>query len=1788
MARYDLFYCENRESVSTSYTTATTSATVTLEGYGTTFTVSSAPSPNFRQGQLVALVGGTPSKTAYCTVTSVSGTSIGLLPLRSTLDSADVIGHSFTSGATITSSSSTPSKGATLVVDLTDAPFSSATYLIVGTGNITVDTAGSAIGAALRITQSLDDPLSGTGGYGECLATFAASGSSAEFVTFQSAVTVTLSGGQRYEFSVDFWTTTANSTVTFDEARLVAIRYTTIDASGTGKTAETTTTSTTLTAHSSLTSNLAAGDYLVVATWVAGISNLSYDVEVQLENSGTALSTSQFKPNATGDYLSGGFMGFVSLSATNAISLKYRTTNASGTAKVKNSYLAAVRLPPGIVSGFTKTASGNSVTTADNAYTALATITPDAALASGRYIEILSVSLGGDATRYRVRAVTSGSVTTDVLGGFRSGTTSSNAIAMISLAREDLSGTSTFTIEGASRAAGGSTFRVRTPRVSWLTEREDLEPLYDTPITIVADMELGGQILKNWAATSVTDRYVKHLDQFDLISRVIVNGVAFTKHTDTETNADLRSTSGAGVLGTSEWYWDATNHDLFVQMGSGDAPSDVDQNVVVVPLALVGRSAVDLQDSSGNYLPYQSRISGTPGVDEDVSSSRGRFESSRSIGSIELATADGEYDDLIVRHSMESYAVTLRRGWATLSDRLDDHDVYANAVTGLPSSNFETLTVKLFDRHILLSKPVATIKATVYDGTDTRGDQLLPVVYGSVKRLVAYRTTNSTGSGVYNTYKFTDHGVKSVSAVYIDGTRVQKIASGNVTLTSTYTDVGTIRVKNDAFSDVNSPQDTVYVDLIGKTSDGTSAGTAYDTPGAVIRNILLSYGPLSTTDIDEASFRLLDRRWRSQLKAGGFTRTAPLFGAVIEDETVESAVSRLAGDALAYISTTPYGRICVRVPDLDSGNLVENPGFEMSSSVDPAVKTWPWEAQSSATLALDTSRKFDGLRCLQVSNGSPVGTTANVSQRVQIPRSGTYVLTCLASLNSGESGSFRVGITRPNGVTQVSDAVTISTDTWTRASVYVTLEPGECGSAHVRVYPAYDSSTSTTVSVDNVELYEVAAVATERNSTPTGVEFSDEHYYEAAVTYNVNLQDDQYASKVVISDSEARLMGTTTPEGRYAIESSRRAEIGTTLYKDSSSAAGVAAALANYFSRMRHRLTVDLLGLTRIPTVGDYIYVTDNPRVPELSSGYPIWRITRVSYNPETAQAISVDAERQSDPVDDRNVIAPDAIPLGTILLTTSTSSITDYTEVTSLKDKFIVGATVPDTTSSLGSYTHTHTLSHTHAITSHSHTWSVASQNSSLTSALSDTYQSFVSHDSPVPPALFGPASTFSATSGTSHSHSVPGGTATSANATGTSGAASVSTSVAGSNEPSYVRIRFMQRTDDAATSISSDLIVGYQSATIPAGWVRCDGASGRPLLDGYCLRGWTSNTAVSTTVATSSYVPSSSGSTMKVASATNISVGKRLVVTSGANSLAVIVTAVSGTDLTVTPLYEVGNNTGTYAVGSTVAGLSEAPGTTFSTPAHDHSAVLPSHTHPGGGHTHAAGSGSGGYVTLGNASSVATSVVTYASGYQPGTYTRVAGQHSHIVQATISGSSDTSSAATGTISSATSPQPDIMELVWMKPSSSNEKSLPSGSIILWAQGSTPPNGYEVVGEAVNKVLAGAAASSAPVSKTGGHSHSFTASQHTFSHSHGGTQTMRSLADDPASSDYPMFGNGNSTTKAAATSDVNPTRALGHGHDTTISITSTSATMSQATSQTSSSDSSLPPHAKLVVLRKI
>jgi hypothetical protein len=1016
MARHDVFVSESHTPTTHRNNTGTTTGgAVTLAAGGATFVVSAAPTLAFVEGQIVALTGS--GKTAYCRISRVqSSTTLTLIPLQSAIDTAGAVGASYPIGSTITSSIATPVRAATVVVDLTEAPFASSKYLITASGNFKTDTLSGVAGACLRTMALVGDPYSGSGvnastGFGSSQTRVSWSSASVdELAPFMGAAEVTLSGGQRYEVAVEFWSETVNAIATFDECAIMAVRCDTIYSAGAN--ALTTTTNTTATTQYSLAANLAAGSYLVVATWALGVSSTAYEVIADFDPgiAGLTPQKSRVTLRSNLDYISCGCMFVADVPATNAVTLKLSTSNALGTARMRNAYIAAIPLPRAFDAGLVSRPANvtDAVTTAIDTNTLVQTGSVTLAHA-GRAIQIVSSDVGTSTTgsQTRWRATTSGGTNTPLAHGMvwqGALAAATDRHSTFFLYRQSLSsGLNSISLLGRSRNVSPTTLTGRATAFSWLLERADLAILPTTPTSIVVDMENGGLLLKTWSASGSAFR--KHLPMATGISRVlgpsstVGGGVEYAK-----------VASVASLTSSGTWYWDAAAQDIYVYLSGSGTPGDASKQVVVIPQLLVGRDHEDLiSDEDGvTYLPYEPRIDTVPGMTQELSASDGRFEVSTSLGSLTLATADGLLDDQLVQNYYDGIRARVRRGWSTLSNRIGDFEVIADALIGMPDTDFQSVTFKLFDRGMNLTKPVATALVDVKEGntTDasdiTREKQPMPVIYGTVKRVPAYRTEANYGSGSFNIFQIAGdnnlmpHAVSAISAVYLDETTSKKVTTGNLTTTSTYTNAGRVRVNNDAFPDSAKPQDRVFVDVVGRTTSLTSyAATALTTPGAIARDLLTTYGGLAATDLIEPSFRLLDRAWRKQLTSSTFVPTAPSIGLLIEgDEDVWTALLRLCGDVGAFPYVSRQGRIGIGVVDMDAPNLLDNGGFEFGDAVD-----WvrSWTAGLAATIKVSSSRRYEGTYSLEASNGGTPNSLARIEQSVVLPTPGSYVLSCFAS-----------------------------------------------------------------------------------------------------------------------------------------------------------------------------------------------------------------------------------------------------------------------------------------------------------------------------------------------------------------------------------------------------------------------------------------------------------------------------------------------------------------------------------------------------------------------------------------------------------------------------------------------------------------------------------------------------------------------------------------------------------------------------------------------------------------------
>lgn len=1858
MGSFDLFHdAADRSSITHTRTSASISGATTLNAEGTAFTLASAPSTAFAEGQRVLIYDGV-TGLAYCTVRKITdSTHLTLLPLQSASDSV-ALPFLFPNGSAILV---VEEVAAQQVIDLSEAPDDAYDFLVIGQGTVDNTASPGQIDIGMRLMALQDDPLSGSAGYGQAKVTLSAATS--DRINFVGASKVSLVGGQRYENFLTFAGPNTGGVVTsFESPHLLALRVTGGYFAGDGKTAVQNTTSTSYTTVTGLdlgANALPAGQYLIVATWALGSTAAAAYSDCVLEVDGsTVLANHVSQAPATTDFIPAGFYGIVTIGATNQVRLRFKSV-AGSNANIRNCFLAAVpiaNIPALAAVHVSQDLATDYSASVGPTFTTVKT-SGSVTLESGRHIEIVAASVGG-AAAFRSRPSYGGAGTglgNDNLPPFGTSSTAYHPTFWFVRNRRD-AGATTNALQMRSQS-GSNTLRARDFTFSWLREQPDFRAQPDEPIAVVADVELGGRVLKRWNSTTTTRRYSHRVDDQRAFSRVRVNGQEYTRVHSLASMTD----------GT--WFWDSLSMDLYVQLttthaGIG-APESSGVNIVVVPLLLVGRQKHDLVDARSTRWPYRPLIKSVPKVTQSIRSDGAKFSSSASLGSLQIVMAHGEFDDTLFRSSFESYRAKIRRGFTRRSSRLDDFEVVADSIIRNVSSNFETMQLQLLDRRRLLQTPVAQTKITVREGygsdARSREDQELPVVWGETLGLVAYRITQNEGGTDWNEYRFCDHAVKSVSKVWIDGERRQAITATNPPLdtTATYIGSGKVRVRNDAFATPTQPPNTVFVDVIGRTSTGLTSGTALHKPGEIARDLLVTYGGTPAARLIEKTFRMIDRRWRWQQIAGGGGRrpVGPRISFIVSGKTtVEEALSDLCGQAVAYWLVNHQDRIGLDVPDFDRGNLARNGGFE-----DDSVSVYPWKTINSATLSLTTSRKYAGARSAEISNGSPANALAAAVESIVLPAGGTYVVTLVASLLEGLATGFRIGMVGPSGNETISDPMTLNTGRWSRCSLVFDTEVGDAGFTELRLYPAYNDTTSTRVAVDQVEVYRVACVTDRVTSTPTGIEFEDEYYYECDVPYAVNRQDEEHASKRRLGESEARgLSSAIEPEGKFAVQSSTRAELNDTRAADGESAAGLAAPVPLYYSRPRPVLTIDVEGLDRIPVVGEYIYHRDNPRIPESPDQYPIWRISKVETSDASGKQVTLEVKRQLDPVVDRIDIAPDNIPMGAIAPTFNPGSITDYAEQTGLQWQFIVGARKPDVSTQRGDLFHKHSLEHTHPIPSHQHNVTPVSHGIDAAGAADRSW--FVNWDGLFGyPGPVGPQAGVRVSRGLTdggHSHSVPGAADASGAAAGTSSPPNATLETPpGPNEPSYHLVRFMQRVASTVDTISADLMVGFLKLPLPAGWTR------RWELDGMYLRGagtlgpmsttttatftpsdagstlpLTSGTGavlgrrltvtksgstvhviitvenganptvvplhetsdvdngsfpsgsgatvtadsqllVRTNVATSTYTPNDAGSTLKVASATNISVGSLLTVINTDDSnkyVHVRVTAVSGTDLTVVPLHLPGDQANTY---SFTAGAGKVVmHSETQAPTHKHGGSMATHQHTGGGHAHTPAS-----FILGAASNGLD-----AQKYLGGGTSEILGdaapdEHSHVARITPPGDNTNSSSAGGTLTGDLAPVLPFMEIIWAT-SDGTQKTVPAEGILLWTQSDQAPPGWPKIGSAKDLFIKGAATGAAATSGAGGHVHQQADTAHTLSHSHGGTAIQPS---EPPDGESPAI----EEKAGAATKSVAAGRTSadgGHAHALTATIQSVNPGLSaNSAHDTGAAVLGLPRHKAVMLIQK-
>lgn len=274
---------------------------------------------------------------------------------------------------------------------------------------------------------------------------------------------------------------------------------------------------------------------------------------------------------------------------------------------------------------------------------------------------------------------------------------------------------------------------------------------------------------------------------------------------------------------------------LYVYMPSGKTPNDADYRVVVCAQVNVGRTKEDITQADKYTLPYEPRLKGAPSVSQSLDVSGREIRATTQYGDLVIVAPDRAYDATITQRILEGVYAKVLRGFSTLSTNRASFDVIADAVLGIPELTADELRLNLFNRAIALSGPVSVSYVSVYQGSATRDRQALPVIYGTVKRVPAYRITHQTGSGNSNTYKVSFHALKDITNIY---------ASPSIETSSTATSEdatnGQFTVINSnatLVADVNNPPDVLYADVQGYAS----GGVLIDTPGAIAEHLLTNF-----------------------------------------------------------------------------------------------------------------------------------------------------------------------------------------------------------------------------------------------------------------------------------------------------------------------------------------------------------------------------------------------------------------------------------------------------------------------------------------------------------------------------------------------------------------------------------------------------------------------------------------------------------------------------------------------------------------------------------------------------------------------------------------------------------------------------------------------------------------------------------------------------------------------------------------------------------------------------------
>lgn len=1090
-ARWDFFYsAQDRIPFKQTYANTTLSAQFIPNGADSQ-TITVASTTGFRVGEIIRLED---TYECYARVLNVvSGTQMEIRAIESEATTGGLsqpypYGQKFAATNTevynaqsVAGNNLCPQKAHRLTIDLTEAPADETfSYLVLVNANTYASAAAKQWQVSVR-SQVKPDEIYEAAGSNYMLALFTALNVTAkeyDIHPYNCAFVEEFTPGQRWSIDLETMCRDSGNTATLQNMRIMALRIDTTHpeykSAGTGVVGSNVQTTTSTSEQDGVSLTLGAetsnrDDYMVVAACVMGNTdstygnrnpNIKFDVDISSE------VYVRPRMEADDDLYSVGYLRVDDGHSSGEILkwIYYADNPSGGTAKISDQFIAFVPLAaiPGI-EAYVRTQSVSNAASGD---------TPDfnSSASSSGTTEFTGLTPGYHVMFLNITAKVTGSGS-DIEGYVRPefgtdppwiydhnktprgimGPSNVRDVANINaffFHRAEITGT-TVDIGYSIRVPDGAASDMDTndELACLFRERGKFEPEYQDKTTIAAEVQTSA-VYESWESLG-SDQFRRTLADVGMVDGVRVNQTEYTKQTT------------LGSIAAQEWHWDMDTRVLTIQMDSGDAPTDADRTVRVSWLLFYARDYVALVDNDDEHRPHEPRIESPPQFTQELQNRDGDVSAATGIGQLDLAAGDGTLDSYISQELLEGARCTILRGFEGHSLDRSDYDVSLRATISEPSLKPDTLSVRLFGATKRLeSIAIATTSMTIYEGSETVDDQVEPHIWGTVFRAPAYRVTAGGNLDTdTNSYRIAAHALEDVIAVYEDAgdpltavtTFTEDLANGEIDVVNSNLPNWTPEPDNP-----DQPPDVLYVNCVGYAETIGGASVPIETAGRIWRDLAVRVAGYDATEIDEAAVKLLDSRWRRRFAISGDPlvqiRRPPTIGLYIDDgtTTVADAMNEIARTAYFYWLELRSGRLTVGVPDLSARNELAdegNEGFELDAS-----EPWPWYEGGGSSYTTTSSKVFEGLQAAQFSTGSEAGY---LYRKAQFHRSGKWVFSVLAALESGRADAFRLAVVPPgDGYNRTfSDPVAITSGEWTRVNLPFELTPGEQGTGLISVHP---------------------------------------------------------------------------------------------------------------------------------------------------------------------------------------------------------------------------------------------------------------------------------------------------------------------------------------------------------------------------------------------------------------------------------------------------------------------------------------------------------------------------------------------------------------------------------------------------------------------------------------------------------------------------------------------------------------------------------------------------------------